>query len=352
MKFGILTFHDVINYGAVLQAQALCNTLNQITSNNCEIIDYKCDALEEMYRVKGNSIVCMLKRVYLLFKRRKFQRYLAKNSVKSHRVDKSDIQLIGNKYAGIIVGSDQVWNGNVTNNDENFFLPFASDSCIKASYAASLGDFNISEQDRSVYLKLKTFKGISVREKKGKEKIDKVLGDSLCEVHLDPTLLKDAAYWEQFAKKPRRKKYIFVYAAGHSTKIIKVAEKIRCTTNADILYMGGIEIPNGIKVRSAGPGEWLGLIKYADAILTTSFHATAFSIIFNKRFFADISTLEGKVNERIDNILTSLGLNNQIIENALNYYDAEIDWSDVKIRLDTKKSEAMDYLQSVVKKGD
>ena len=41
------------------------------------------------------------------------------------------------------------------------------------------------------------------------------------------------------------------------------------------------QIPNGI-----GPREFLGLIKNAEYVITDSFHAIAFSIIFNKVFFS------------------------------------------------------------------
>lgn len=57
MKVGILTFHDAINYGAVLQAQALCAVINNQSGVECEIIDYKCNEIEAMYHVAVNKSV-------------------------------------------------------------------------------------------------------------------------------------------------------------------------------------------------------------------------------------------------------------------------------------------------------
>ena len=44
MRVGILTFHDALNYGAVLQCYALQNTLMNL-GYEVEVIDYKNDLL-------------------------------------------------------------------------------------------------------------------------------------------------------------------------------------------------------------------------------------------------------------------------------------------------------------------
>ena len=45
-----MTFHRAINYGAVLQAFALCKFINNM-GVECEVIDYRSIPLEETYKI-------------------------------------------------------------------------------------------------------------------------------------------------------------------------------------------------------------------------------------------------------------------------------------------------------------
>ena len=47
-------------------------------------------------------------------------------------------------YDAVVVGSDQIWNLDITGNDFNFFLPF--DGIKKYSYAASIGKKDIKQK--------------------------------------------------------------------------------------------------------------------------------------------------------------------------------------------------------------
>ena len=64
MKVGIMTFHKAINYGAVLQAFALCKFINNM-GVTCEVIDYHSIPLDETYKVfnfkKNNPVAGVLK---------------------------------------------------------------------------------------------------------------------------------------------------------------------------------------------------------------------------------------------------------------------------------------------------
>ena len=91
MKVGILTFHNAINYGAVLQAYALQQSVMALGAE-CEIIDYRCPAVEKQYRRKKMS-ECASWKVYvndivslhrLDKKKEAFRKFRQKNLDASH----------------------------------------------------------------------------------------------------------------------------------------------------------------------------------------------------------------------------------------------------------------------------
>ena len=56
MKYGILTFHNIPNIGALLQAYSLCKAIRKL-GGDCEIIDYSCENIikrELTYMPKSN----------------------------------------------------------------------------------------------------------------------------------------------------------------------------------------------------------------------------------------------------------------------------------------------------------
>lgn len=52
MKVGVITFHRAINYGAALQTYALQKALTGLGFDS-EVIDYRCDHMEELYKLIG-----------------------------------------------------------------------------------------------------------------------------------------------------------------------------------------------------------------------------------------------------------------------------------------------------------
>ncbi|MGN0602114.1 MAG: polysaccharide pyruvyl transferase family protein [Oscillospiraceae bacterium] len=352
MNVGLLTFHDAINYGAVLQAQALCDELNIISGGHCEIIDYKCASIDNMYRTNtGNILFSKIKTAYQLLKRDLFRKYLKKVSEFSQSVNRESIDRLADKYDVIIVGSDQVWNAEIIGHDSAYVLSVGNKSIIKASYAASFGNYILVEKDKKFYKSLESFSGLSVREPNGVDRVYDLIGKKAT-VHIDPTLLKSTDYWEKFASNKRKKeKYIFLYVSGNAEAVIKAALEIKKKTDYKIYYMGNCHIKEGKKLSFVLPDEWLGLIKNAEVVLTNSFHGTAFSIIFRKKFFVDLGIAKdgvGIINDRAGNLLNIMGLEKQVIKNAPEKYDEEIDWSVLERELPKYQNESRSYLESVV----
>lgn len=128
MTTGVITFHKAINYGAVLQTYALQKFICD-KGIQCEVIDYDCEAFKDNYKpfkiynknLKG--LVSAL--VQYPYKKRKIKKFndFRKNhiNISSTVYTRGNIENSNNIYDKFIVGSDQVWNYNLTDFDETYF---------------------------------------------------------------------------------------------------------------------------------------------------------------------------------------------------------------------------------------
>ena len=137
-RVGILTFHQADNYGAVLQAYALSHAIDKLGNENgknvnCEVVDYENSAIKNRYVVKPLS---SYKRVRTKLKYFFINRYRRRNNhdfkifrdaflkVGSKTYSENEISKANSDYDVFVTGSDQIWNGALTNNDKNYFLRF------------------------------------------------------------------------------------------------------------------------------------------------------------------------------------------------------------------------------------
>ena len=97
-------------------------------------------------------------------------------------------------------GSDQIWNPEITGEDDFFFLDFVSDPAKKKSYAASFGKTQW-EPERVDWFKqrLQTFSDITVRGQAGKDMLEST--GLQAEVALDPVFLLNRQQWLTFARR-------------------------------------------------------------------------------------------------------------------------------------------------------
>lgn len=248
-----------------------------------------------------------------------------------------------------IVGSDQVWNPYYEGYDYEF-LSFV-DSKKKLSFSASFGVSNLPDDCKERYtMHLKEFRNLSVREKSGQ----KIIRDLICkESHLsvDPTLLLHRNEWEKVISKKNfdnfSGNYIVTYFLGEvPNKILQFASKenmkIYCLNdeNDPLLFGEGVE-------------TFLYLIKNAKWVLTDSFHATIFSLIFNTNFYVFDRSQKGVSDmfTRLKSLLELFDLMDRI------YFDNTFEqicsiskekWEMVNKILDNKRAEEMKYISTLL----
>lgn len=322
MKIGIVTFQKYNNYGAVLQCYGLQHVLKKM-GHVPEFVDYRCEYIDKPYRLvnlkkKGlfNYIYGVIGYICYLPRKRKFTKFRDKMNY-SKSLTKKTIQSEELDCDAYIAGSDQIWNEKLTNGDTTYFLDFVKGK-KKFSYAASMGEVDLSVVDSEKHQKLLAdFDGILVRESEGAEYISERL-HLKAKTALDPTLLLDKQEWDNLCVKRNNKgDYIAVYQLGISPTLVKYVKNLKKETGLRVEYIpfplvGALAAKCNI---GAGPQEWLSIIKNAKYVVTDSFHGVAFSVIFNKQFWVEISGHHK--NKRAADFLGMLKLEDRTIEKAL-----------------------------------
>ena len=354
MDIKIITFHDAINYGAVLQTYALYNQIKQIINKDSSVyvFDHKCGFIQNTYRIfkieksAKNNIKNIILLPFKLIKKYKFESFIRRNIKLTKAISDNDI---------FITGSDQVWNYNYTNFDKAYFLNFEGNQNKKIyrnSYAASFGFYELPLEVKCEYKNLlKDFSHISVREDSGREIIKDLL-DRDASVVLDPTLLLNKADWMKLCKIRKKNNYVLLYLLSTTQTIISFAENLSKMLNYKVIYITDAiikSIKNCNYKRIEGPEEWLSLFLNADCIVTNSFHGIAFSINFNKPFFTELLPPPAPVNTRIENILDLFELRSrQIIDGKNDNINVPIDYDKVNSKLDKERSKSINYLKSII----
>lgn len=363
MKVGILTFNNTLNYGAILQMYALCKKIN-LMGYNCEVINYKCEAVEIdeigfslpikknlKQKIKNLLMHNIQNSNFLKFKN--FTEDYIKCSNK--RYTRDNIFDLEKEYDSFIVGSDQIWNLELTNGDTTYFLDFVHDNKKKKSYAASFGYSIIPEKyvDLNKNL-LNNFECLNVREISGKRLINNLLPEKNVDVTIDPTLLLSCSEWNQLLtdrSDDKKKKYILVYLPLKNNDTMNMIKKFAKKNNCDIKYIHRSFFSNNDmeNIKDASPIDFLELIKNSEYVITGSFHAMCFSIIFNKQFYYTIPPITNRGSRLVD------------LANLLNIKDREfnlknisnenfIDYAFVNEQLQLERDKSTKILYNTLKK--
>ena len=362
MKIGIITFQNVENYGAVLQCRALYTYL-VASGNDVQVIDYRCPVVESAYRIfpKFRKNIFILVRQYveaiynyrgLIKRKEKFQQFLDDfNKTPPMVIDevcKTDFD-----YDLIIAGSDQIWNPNITGGfDKVYFLDFDG-HFRKAGYAISLGDVNYPQFSSQQFCDLiKTFDYLSFREPDVTDFISSKLNCKCLQV-VDPTLLLTCEQWDEIIKDTifsTPDKYILVYyviGGQSSEEIIKIAEHLSDTYQMPILNIkmgrGSSRFHKKVKnLMDVGPYEFVYLIKNASMVVTSSFHGTALSCIYQKDLSVVIPDEKGS---RVTAIVNMFHLQDRVYNS---YEDYICRCNDEKPPIDNRTAEYQEALQRSV----
>lgn len=289
-RIGLLTIHDTLNYGSLLQTYSLYEAIKSL-NKNVELIDYKCKAIsnrERTYKLKcSRSLREVLQS--LMWHKAMQKKYLEFwNFIKDHmelstECNRATVKLMNNNYDTFVVGSDIVWGMDITGNDFTYFLDFVESGKRKIAFSSSIGTKWPAEYYDYITYLLKKFDVISVREKIAAEWI-KNAADIDVAVTCDPTMLWENKFWNKFIDEDvPKKKYVLVYLTTDDKKNIYDAKKYAKKCGYEVYYINFYTPIYGVhNIKPVRIEQWLSLIKSAETIFTASYHGLLFSLYFHK----------------------------------------------------------------------
>lgn len=379
MKIGIVSMQRVINNGSLLQAFALRKVIERM-GHSVQFADFKISdgdkeilPFREKFLINLPVFYTFLSGVEKLFR---FGLDGHKLAISNHKVRNNflnkylvSLELDSNfNYSPnvdvLVFGSDEVFNTTQYLEGRYGFWGHAwqlygADNNAKklVSYAASFGHttyeglkkYNMLEKSSDL---LGQFSDFSVRDKNSYEIIKRLTGKE-ASINIDPVLLYDFEDIE--IKKPQTENYILVY--GYPGRINSKDEVTAIKTFAK-KYNKKLICVNMMQTWCdemiyAHPFDLLGYFKYADHVVTDTFHGAVISIKYNRPFVQFIrNTNNYSNNQKVGYLLHSFGLNERLLAN-LQFFEStmmkEIDYKSVNEKLQEEKKKSMEYLERVLR---
>lgn len=330
LKTGTLTFHASYNFGSMLQAYALQQTLIDLGYANT-IINLRTASQKGLYRrfsirdskgPKNFAHRALVRARYgrdLDLQYRRFGAFMENRMLLGPELScEEEVRDAVCSFDALIAGSDQVWNPRCTDFDMSYFLPFQE--VRKVAYAPSFGPLSspaFPEGCRGMFSDLiSDFDSLSVREEESAGLVESLCGRKPA-VMPDPSMLLSPAQWDSItsAEPLVRGRYLFLYSPHkYGGAFSQAAESLARTHSLKIVVCNygklGFDLPSGAECHmDAGPEEFLNLVKNATLVLGSSFHAVAFSLIFKRPFLA----FEGEKDSRIRNVLSIFGMEDRTL---------------------------------------
>lgn len=366
LKIGILTFHWADNYGAVLQAYALCQWISEHTMESVEIANYICEEPAKVYKPFNFSykniksyirglLRCIKNFPKWRIRHKKFVSFRKLMPI-SKQIRKQQLLNALVDYDIWVTGSDQVWNIDIVGNDlEIYDLSFVKKG-MRVSYAASSGILDqTNEKHKQLVAVIRNFDEISVREKSTQQFLNKYVNREVYQV-VDPTLLLNKEKWLKLMPSNRlyKKPYVLIYAISYDKQLVDMSLKIAEILDMDIVICGdNIKelCHKAISFKSASPQEFLNLIFYSDFVIASSFHATVFSIIFEKQF---VSILPSYASNRVLDLCKMAGCSDRVIDEGNQSIDLilkPIDYTQVMHNIESAVNYSKKYLMKIITKA-
>ncbi len=365
MKIGIITFHNVNNYGSVLQTYATQETFRKLGWDT-EIIDY-CREDQVSYYAKmktacDRSSFGKNKVLRMLYYGIKAPSYFRQKCVFRGFLDK--YISVGKKrylsYKALLdsppcaevfcTGSDQMWNSEYNNGVEKaYYLEFAQASVPRIAYSTSIGMANIPETEvDETRTYLKKYRAISVREESAKIALNDIGIENVQHV-LDPTLVLTGDDWRKIASKKykKHKPYVLIYQLNPNPEFDSFAENLAKEHGCDLLRINLLYdqfTRTGKSVCLPTVNEYISLFDNAMYVVTDSFHGTAFCLNLNKQFFVFYPP---KYGTRLESILRLTNQMDRVVQGRT-VPESAIDYEYVNKILARERKRNVDFLQGAL----
>ena len=367
MKIGIVTCHRAHNYGAVLQAYALKTYLTKL-GHEVEFADFVPAYFSTSRDVPRRPFFKSSFKQKLLYPKYLIKWWWPPYKLKSKRYSRFNKFITKylmptardyrqQSFDMAIYGSDQIWSKEPLDNGTTYFDPaYWGDDTVTANtritYSASMGVLRITPEDHEfVADHLNKFASIAIREQ---ELYDYLLKNNLVDPNklfltIDPVFLLDKSEWEKLV--PKRivtTPYLLFYDFQINADTTKMVQQIAHEKNLKIIRItDGVVTTDKIDgyMPTAGPLDFLSLIYYADFVVSSSFHGTAFSIIFEKQFVVR----QVWNTSRVKQLLALSSIEERFLDEFSMYYKlGTIDYDKVHAMLNSNIDKSKQYLLNTI----
>lgn len=370
MRIGIVTFTFWTNYGCLLQAYALQTALRRM-GHEVEHLQSPVEfpTLHPSWKMPmvyckraARKFFCGERNIPIFMHPHKWIRINTDAFIASHihpryLNEEEWTEDLSNEYDAIIFGSDQIWRPIYAYPIEKYFGSFIGNSKIKrVSYAASFGteDNEYSKEQLSLCRNLlNKFNAVSVRENSAVAICKERFGVEAKHV-LDPTMLLAHEDYESIfkhANTPKSEGTLAVYVLDENQQIDDFINKFSLQLGLMPFRINSkVENYNAkLSERQQPPVErWLRAFHDAKFVITDSFHACVFSILFHKPFICIGNKNRGM--SRFHSLLSDFSLCDRLVDinDIEKYEEKEIDWEHVDKVLAQKRKEAFHFLNQAL----
>lgn len=383
MKIGILTLPLHTNYGGILQAYALQVVLKRM-GHDAKVINKNRQPEKMPLFIVAKSFIRRLLSSVKHLKPSKFyninkelesryadfllmtqhtQKFVYKY-IDCYYVRKYQSEITSDTFDAIVVGSDQIWSrehgGAIDGNVANAYLPFfPEDHPLRISYAASFGkDYweYTKKQERVARNAIRRFSAVSVREQSGIALCKEYLGVDAIQL-LDPTLLLKAEDYitnidlDKVVESPGNMLVYIIDGNKEKDTIVSYCEgKLKLkqfvvNSRAEDYNIQDKSIEDCIQPPVE---QWLRGFFDAKFVVTDSFHACVFSILFHKPFV--VVGNESRGNARFASLLSILNLSERLVQSLQDVKNIDvskkIDFNRIDTMLEKEREKSYNYLNT------
>lgn len=345
-----ITYAHSPNYGSCLQTYALQHVIESLVICG-EECSYKVIPIQMLRDYPVSELYGRIGRianVLLAWNRLQYRSFYKKYMNYAECTTIKELHNLNNQYDAFVCGSDVIWNDRFNRHVGAYYLDFAEK--YRFSYAASFGKAEFSDDYfRFAGDKINRLDAISVRELSAVQ-IAKRCTEKDVRVVSDPVLLVDRKEWKKIASENvPPSPYIFVYVTHINNIINNFLNKLKETTNLRVewAFAGPKQAIKHGMLTVHKPEEWLGLLSNAEFVVTNSFHATAFSVLFHKKFFTVVygDKMKG-INVRMNDFLNTIELDNRIFNDVPSSFDlSDFDYSCVDEKIRCMREESLSFLR-------
>lgn len=365
---GVVSYNihcNFTNYGSALQSYALSQAINRLGNGKYTpiLVDYCPDILADkdprnpmkhMWDQDDAALKrCQLSLPAILENYEKFDAFYNtrfNKTKKTYTSENFDEIVDDEDLAGFVCGSDTIFCIDEFGFDDGYYANYP---CMKdgysVSYAASFGDSYFTDESLVTLNRLlKNFKAIGLREE---AMVSYVKDHTSVRVErvIDPTLLLSSEDYDKIAA-PRLEdeRYLLLYSRRYNPEMTAHAEKIAkqyglriveislCAENAEIGHRMFYE---------AGVEEYLSLVKYADYVVTNSYHGLIFCVQYRRPF---VVFSREQADSKIDEVLSLLGLESRKMLSDGEPQIKDIDYDSVHDRILKSRISSLEYLSEVL----